>query len=55
MEDLHTEFGDKVLPAIHKATTLRECWAEGKTIFEHAPESRSAEEYAALTKIVLKY
>jgi chromosome partitioning protein len=55
MEDLQSEFGDKVLPAIHKATVLRECWSEGKTIFEHAPESRSAEEYVALTKIVLKY
>jgi chromosome partitioning protein len=55
MEDLQTEFGDKVLPPIHKATVLRECWAEGKTIFEHAPDSRSADEYSTLTKTVLKY
>ncbi len=55
MEDLQSEFGDKVLQPIHKATVLRECWSEGKTIFEHAPESRSAQEYAALAKTVLKY
>ena len=55
MDDLQSEFGDKVLQPIHKATVLRECWSEGKTIFEHAPESRSAEEYAALAKTVLKY
>jgi chromosome partitioning protein len=55
MDDLQSEFGDKVLQPIHKATVLRECWSEGKTIFEHAPESRSAEEYTALAKAVLKY
>ena len=55
MEDLQSEFGDKVLQPIHKATVLRECWSEGKTIFEHAPESRSAEEYTALAKAVLNY
>ncbi len=55
MEDLQSEFSDKVLQPIHKATVLRECWSEGKTIFEHAPESRSAGEYAALAKTVLKY
>lgn len=55
MSDLQAEFGEKVLPSIHKATVLRECWSEGKTIFEHDPESRSAEEYSALAKIVLKY
>jgi chromosome partitioning protein len=55
MEDLQTEFGGQVLAPIHKATVLRECWSEGKTIFEHAPESRSAEEYMTLAKSLLKY
>ena len=53
--DLHATFSDKVLTPVHRATVLRECWAEGKTIFEYAPDSRSAEEYQSLTKLILKY
>lgn len=45
--------GVDVLPAIHRATEQREATSEGKTIFEHAPTSRTAKEYAALVwKIV---
>lgn len=40
--------GVPVLPAIHRATELRESAAEGKTVFEHAATGRAAEEYAAL-------
>lgn len=40
--------GVEVLPAIHRATEQREATSEGKTIFEHAPASRTAKEYAAL-------
>jgi chromosome partitioning protein len=53
--DLKETFQDKVLSPIHRATVLRECWSEGKTIFEYAPESRAAEEYQLLTNLVLKY
>lgn len=55
LADLHKLFGGLVLPAIHKAATLRECPGAGITIFEKDPTSRSAEEYQALVKLVLKY
>jgi len=50
---LQETFGELVLPPIHRATVLRECPAVGRTIFEHAPESRAAEEYARLVWEVL--
>lgn len=53
--DLQGTFQDKVLSPIHRATVLRECWSEGKTIFEYAADSRSAEEYQLLADLVLKY
>jgi len=40
--------GVPVLPAIHRATELREATADGKTIFEHAETGRAAQEYAAI-------
>ena len=55
LADLQGTFRDKILSPIHRATVLRECWSEGKTIFEYAPESRSADEYQALANLVLKY
>jgi len=49
LESLHRAFGDKlVLSPIHRATILRECASEGMTIWEKAPKSRAAEEYAEL-------
>lgn len=53
MDDLTGAFGDMVLSPIHRATVLRECTAEGKTIFELHPASRAAEEYAALVWTVI--
>jgi chromosome partitioning protein len=53
LAELRGTFGDMVLPPIHRATALRECAAEGRTIFEFAPKSRAAEEYAALVWSVL--
>ena len=53
--DLKRDFGDKVLPAIHTATVMRECWSVGKTIFEYAPDSRAAQEYATFASLVRKY
>lgn len=43
-----------LLPVIHRATVLRECPSNAKTIWEYAPESRAAQEYAALQERVLK-
>ncbi|KPL84167.1 hypothetical protein SE15_03105 [Thermanaerothrix daxensis] len=54
-EDLKAGFGDLVLSPIHRATLFRECIAEGQTIFEKAPGSRAAQEYARLVDQVLKW
>jgi chromosome partitioning protein len=40
------EFSGTTMEPIHRATILRECAALGKTIFEHDPSHRAAEEYA---------
>jgi chromosome partitioning protein len=52
--ELQEGFGESVLNPIHRATVLRECAAEGKTIFEMAPSSRAACEYEELTDQVMK-
>ncbi|MDX1438098.1 MAG: ParA family protein, partial [Anaerolineales bacterium] len=54
LDDLRENFKKSVMPPIHRATILRECAVEGQTIFELAPGSRSAQEYAALTQAILK-
>jgi len=50
---LQENFGELTLPPIHRATVLRECSGEGKTVFELARASRAAEEYAHLVWRVL--
>jgi len=54
LAELNTTFGDGVLEPIHRATVLRECPAEGKTIFEMAPASRSSREYEELSREIVK-
>ena len=53
LQDLQKRFGSLMLPAIHRATVLRECAVEGKTIFELAPDSRAAGQYLDLVQYVL--
>jgi chromosome partitioning protein len=55
MDNLRERFDASVLPPIHRATILRECAAEGQTIFEADPLSRAAKEYLALTQLVMKF
>lgn len=55
LRDLQATFNEKVIAPIHRATVLRECWSEAKTIFEYASETRAAEEYQSLANLVLKY
>ena len=52
---LREHFGDAVLRPIHRSTVLRECAAEGKTVFEYAPSHRAAREYRALVDAVTKH
>ena len=53
--DLRERFDTSVLTPIHRATLLRECAAQGQTIFEMDPLCRAAKEYEALTRHVMKY
>lgn len=50
--DLQKQFSSLVLPPIHRATVLRECAVEGKTIFELDRNSRAAEEYQRIVKFI---
>lgn len=54
MQDLNKHFPGAILEPIHRATVMRECAAEGKTIFEFAPRSRSAQEYKTFIDHVLE-
>jgi len=55
IEDLRERFDTSVLSPIHRATLLRECAAQGQTIFEIDPLCRAAKQYQALTQMVLKF
>ena len=44
-----------ILPAIHRATLLRECWLTGVTIFEKDPDSRPAKEYQVIANLLMRY
>ena len=56
LEALKHSFGaELILPPVHRATVLRECGAEGKTIWEKAASSRPAKEYADLVWRVADY
>jgi chromosome partitioning protein len=53
VDALKEHFGDRVLPPIRQATRLKEAPAQGKTIFEYAPESNAAEDYARVVDILV--
>jgi chromosome partitioning protein len=55
IEDLREKFNASVLSPIHRATLLRECAAQGRTIFELDPLCRAAKEYQTLTQQVMKF
>lgn len=55
MENLKERFDGSVLAPIHRSTLLRECAAEGKTIFEFDPLCRAAKEYQALAQHVMRF
>jgi chromosome partitioning protein len=54
LSELRESFGDGILSPIHRATVLRECAAEGKTIFETAPASRASREYEEFGRVLIK-
>ena len=51
LNDLRESFSQFILSPIHRATILRECAVEGKTIFELSPSSRAASQYSNLVHI----
>lgn len=51
--ELRAAFPKTLLSPIHRATVLRECAANGRTVFEMYPRSRAAQDYQALTEFVL--
>ena len=48
VDTLREHFAERVMPPIRQATRLKEAPAQGKTIFEFAPESTSAEDYQTI-------
>lgn len=55
LDDLKKRFGELLLNPIHRATVLRECAVEGKTIFELDPNSRAAFQYGEVVNFVLNW
>lgn len=55
LDDLIQRFEKLMLSPIHRATRLRECAVEGKTIFELDPSSRAAAEYQELVNFLLNW
>jgi chromosome partitioning protein len=53
LDALNQHFGDRVLPAIRSATRLKEAPAQGKSIFELAPESNAAEDYRRVVDLLI--
>ncbi len=55
LQDLQKRFSGLLLSPIHRATLLRECAVEGKTVFEMDAHSRAAKQYAELVDFVLQW
>jgi len=53
LEDLKKRFDTLLLNPVYRATVLRECAVEGKTIFELGPNTRAAAQYNELVQFVL--
>lgn len=54
LADLRETYGEIVLQPIHRATLLRECAAEGVTIWERDGDSRAGKEYARVLYALLE-
>jgi chromosome partitioning protein len=53
VDALREHFGERVLPPIRQATRLKEAPAQGKTIFEFAPDSNAAEDYGQVVNLLV--
>jgi chromosome partitioning protein len=53
LDALKEHFGDRVMPPIRTATRLKEAPAQGKTIFEFAPDSNASEDYRRIVDLLV--
>jgi len=53
LESLEKHFGDRCLSPVRQATRVKEAPASAKTIFEHAPDSNAAQDYARVVERIL--
>src|SRR5271155_3769584 len=53
LDALKEHFGERVLPPIRSATRLKEAPAQGKSIFEFAPDSNAAEDYGRIVDLLV--
>ncbi len=53
LETLRDHFGTRCFEPIRMATKIKEAPAQGKTVFEHAPDSTAAEDYAKVAARLL--
>ena len=54
LETLEKHFGERCLPPIRQATRIKEAPAASKTLFEHAPNSTAAGDYARIVDLVIE-
>jgi chromosome partitioning protein len=53
VDTMKEHFGDKTLPPIRSTTKIKEAPAQGKTIFEYAPDSNAAEDYQRVVDFIV--
>ena len=54
VETLQQHFGERCLAPIRAGTRIKEAPAQGKTIFEHAPDSNAAEDYLRVVDALVR-
>jgi chromosome partitioning protein len=50
---LKQHFGDRCLAPVRAVMKVKEAPAQGQTIFEYAPDSNAAEDYAAVVQTII--
>lgn len=53
VDTMKEHFGDRTLPPVRATTKVKEAPAQGKTIFEYAPESNAAEDYRRVVDLMV--
>ena len=53
VETLKEHFGDRTMPPIRATTKIKEAPAQGRTIFEYAPDSHAADDYQRVVDLMI--